>query len=252
MNDKTITVIIPVHKKLNDEEVKLFNDAIKSIPSDCKVIVVGKKTFLPKQNNSRFDYLINDGDLDFCSQINFAVSKIATDYFSILEFDDKYTPIWEENFKRYSNSHVNEASGYLFLNELYDYSNMESPIGYINEAVWASSFSNEIGYLDTDCLNDYSNFNLTGAIFNKNDFIEVGGLKPSMKLSFWYEFMLRFLHNGKTMYVIPKVGYYHRINRKDSLIDIYQTSMDSEEAQWWMDLAKKEYFFKTDRKKSYK
>lgn len=252
MNSKNITVIVPIHKQLEGEEISLFNRAINSIPNDCKIIVVGKKEFLPQEEKHRYTILQNKGDLDFCSQINLAVSKIDTDFFSILEFDDEYTKIWEKNFKIYSDSQVKESSVYLFLDELYDYSDIKAPIGYVNEAVWASSFSEEIGYLDMDCLNDYSNFNLTGGIFNKNDFIEVGELKPSIKLSFWYEFMLRLLHNGKKIYVIPKVGYRHTIARENSLMDIYQKEINSEEAQWWMELAKKEYFFKTDRKKSYK
>ena len=33
---------------------------------------------------------------------------------------------------------------------------------------------------------------------------------------------------------------------------MYKETIDSEESQWWFDLAKREYFFKEDRKKEYK
>lgn len=247
---KDITVIIPIYQKFTEEDSKLFERALSSVPSEVKVIVVGPKDIMP-ENNGRFKELVNKGNLDFCSQVNFAVSKVDTDYFSILEYDDMYTPIWRNNFISYSDSHLKESSVYLFLNELYDYKNISYPIGYINEPVWASSFSEEIGYIDMECLSDYSNFNMTGGIINTKDFISVGGLKPSMKLSFWYEFMLRLLHNGKQIFVIPKIGYYHFINRENSLIDTYQKEMSEDEAKWWIELAKKEYFFKTDRQKTY-
>ena len=54
------------------------------------------------------------------------------------------------------------------------------------------------------------------------------------------------------MFVIPKVGYNHTLDRKGSLVNIYKESIGQEESQWWFDLAKREYFYKEDRKKEYK
>jgi len=55
-------------------------------------------------------------------------------------------------------------------------------IGFGNEAAWASSFSNELGFIDLDCLQNYFDFYLTGSIFNLKDWIEVGGLNHLSKL----------------------------------------------------------------------
>ena len=44
----------------------------------------------------------NDGETDFCSQINFGVSKLDTEWFSILEIDDEFSKIWISNFNKYS------------------------------------------------------------------------------------------------------------------------------------------------------
>ena len=85
----------------------------------------------------------------------------------------------------------------------------------------------------------------------KDDFLSIGGLKESMKMTFWYEFILRALKYGLTTFVIPKVGYLHTINRQDSLSDEYSKTLTEEEATWWIDLAKKEYFYKEDRNKVY-
>jgi hypothetical protein len=79
----------------------------------------------------------------------------------------------------------------------------------------------------------------------------VGGLKPSIKITFWYEWLLRATNKGKTVFVIPKVGYNHTLGRSGSLVELYKENVDGEESQWWFDLAKREYFYKEDRKKSY-
>ena len=77
-------------------------------------------------------------------------------------------------------------------------------------------------------------------------------MKPSIKITFWYEWLLRATNKNKTVYVIPKVGYNHKLGRKGSLIEIYKSTIDQEETQWWFDLAKREMYYKKDRKKEYK
>ena len=63
--------------------------------------------------------------------------------------------------------------------------------------------------------------------------------------------MLRLTHNNKKIYVIPKLGYRHFVNRENSLYDIYKKTITNEESKWWYELAKEEYFFKNDRNKTY-
>jgi hypothetical protein len=72
-----------------------------------------------------------------------------------------------------------------------------------------------------------------------------------MKLVFWLEYLLRSLHEQKRLFVIPKVGYYHFVGREDSMTGEYSRTITEKEADWWVDLAKKEYFFKKDRNKVY-
>ena len=57
--------------------------------------------------------------------------------------------------------------------------------------------------------------------------------------------------NGKKIYVVPKVGYIHSLNRKNSLSDIYTETISNEEADFWVECAKKEYMFKNDRNKKF-
>ena len=97
----------------------------------------------------------------------------------------------------------------------------------------------------------YLTFNVHGGVFKTEEFKALGGLKTSMKLSFWYEFLFRALYKQKQIFVIQRIGYYHRVNVPDSLTDEYTKTMSEKEADWWIELAKKEYFFPQDRKKTY-
>ena len=96
---KNISIIIPVHEF--DETVDtLLRNALKSV-SACReefkdghlpVIIVAThdiKEQITKTDINTFitdtKIIWNDGKTDFCSQINFAVDKIDTDYYSIKE-----------------------------------------------------------------------------------------------------------------------------------------------------------------------
>ena len=267
---KELTVIVPIHTY--DEEVaKYLDDAFTSYvlannflnlkdkdDEISPIVFVGPSDVLNKLDEiekikewPNKSYIINDDNTTFSAQINKAVSLINSKYFSILEFDDMYTKKWFHNFAKYLNEYK-DVSIFLPITEVYDEKNKENgPLMFINEAVWASSFSEELGFLDLESLENFGNFNLTGAIFNTEDYLSVGGLKESMKFSFWYEFIMRMAHNSKKMYVIPKVGYKHLLNRPYSISNMYNTTMTSDEVDWWIELAHKEYFFKKDRNKTY-
>lgn len=248
---KDLTIIIPVHEY--DEIIK---NALLSIDEDSNILIVTTQEAYEKLNNlipsldmkNNIELLLNTGDSDFCSQINFAVTNCSSKWFSILEFDDVFKTCWFKNVEKYINFNP-DVSIFLPLVEL---KNQEGRfVSFSNEAAWATSFSNEIGFIDLDCLENYFNFNLTGGVFNTDDWNDKGGLKPSIKVSFWYEFMLRMTYNEKKIMVIPKVGYTHLVGREKSLMNIYQSTVSPEEGEWWIKTAKNEYFFKKDRKKTY-
>lgn len=252
-----ITTIIPVHKfddevkTLLETSVKSFVETSKNNPSD--LMFVGPKEVLDQVkalNLHEAEYVENENAW-FSAQINAAAKKVKTDYFAILEYDDEFTPIWFNNVMEYILT-GDDIAVYLPLTEVFDYQHKEEgPIGYVNEAVWASSFSEKLGHFDNECLQDYLIFNTTGGVFRTKDFIEVGGLKESMKLSFWYEFLLRAINKKKDVFVIPKVGYFHVVNRNGSLATEYAQNMSDRESEFWVELARKEYLYKTDRKKTY-
>ena len=251
---KNLTVIVPLHE-YNDVVEKLLSEAIESFKNaddgKSKLLFVGPSEVLNKiketYKGKNITFLENE-NTEFQAQINAAVEKCG-EYFSILEFDDKYSPKWFENAENYMQEYE-DVSIYLPLTHAYLF-DKEKIVGFINEAVWATSFSNNLGYFDIESLENYMNFNTTGGIFKTSDFISVGKLKESMKRTFWYEFLLRALFNGKKIYVVPKVGYIHSLNRKNSLSDIYTETISNEEADFWVECAKKEYMFKNDRNKKF-
>lgn len=254
---KQITAIIPLNKY--DETVKgMLETAVKSFVETSKnnpadLMFVGPKEVLDnvkKDQTVEATYVENENAW-FSAQINAAAKNVKTDYFSILEYDDEYTPIWFDNVAKYIAS-GDDIAVYLPLTEVFDAQHKEmGPVGYVNEAVWASSFSEKLGYFDSECLQDYLIFNTTGGVFRTKDFIEIGSLKESMKLSFWYEFLLRAINRDKNVFVIPKVGYFHLVNRTGSLVEEYAKSMSDRESEFWVELARKEFVYKKDRNKTY-
>lgn len=257
---KDITIIIPLHK-FDDKIKDLLDGALESIKKNQETYTFGKLIPLIVAPNNVLEEVgecfgenvfyhtcrNTTDNTDFCSQINFAANKVTTDYFSILEFDDIYTDKW---FKMAHDYYYSNESVSLFLpfNILTDVNHQQYQ--YVNEIAWTSSFSNELGYLDYDCLQDYSSFNLTGGIFNTEDFKKIGGFKPSIKIAFNYELLLRLTKKELKVFVVPKEGYIHLIGREDSLTDEYNKNIPREDIRKWFDLAKIECAFTEDRKTS--
>ena len=63
-------------------------------------------------------------------------------------------------------------------------------MGFTNEATFALNLTNEIGLLNNEILQNFQNFQLSGLVIEKEKFIEVGMLKPTVVLTFVYEFFL--------------------------------------------------------------
>ncbi len=262
MEKATVTVIIPVHSLVENEK-DYFTTALDSVkgqkemPTKLMVVVPSNDEDLKKEIKE-YDYgdqlskiltiVENDGESDFCSQVNFGVSMVDTDWFSILELDDEYSTIWFDNFYKYVTKY-DETDAFLPI--VLDTDTQGKFIHFTNEPVWAKDFSDKLGFLDNDSLLNYPNFQISGGIYNKESFESVGGLKPSIKVQFVYEFFLRMTYYDKKIMTIPKIGYKKTNMRPNSLFYNYKHSeehkVDPIEQRWWFNTARKECYFKNDR-----
>ena len=252
---KNITVILPLHK-LDDDYKVMLNNALSSIEdfhNDVKVSIVCpsklKKDLENLSEKLEIEIVVNKGETDFCSQINLGVENVKTTYFSILEFDDEYSKIWFDNTTKYIQSYEEVD---VFLPIILDVNVEGRFLHFTNEPVWAKEFSDKLGFLDNDALLNFPNFQLSGAVIKVEAFKAVGGLKPSIKLHFIYEFLLRMSYYDKKMMTIPKLGYKKTNMRPDALFFNYYNGVvgekiDAVEARFWFNTARKECYFKNDR-----
>ena len=87
-------------------------------------------------------------------------------------------------------------------------------------------------------------------VIKKDLFIDFGLIKTSFKLTFGYEFLLRMTYNSVKIMTIPKIGYKHTNLRTGSIFWNYKNGEDrlvDDEVKFWIESAKKEYFFINDR-----
>lgn len=260
-----VSVIIPVHE-LDEKTTKYLDNAILSIanqvvmPSEVLLVSPGVD-FSSLTNLDKIKDIVkevkNEGETDFCSQVNFGVEQSSGDYVSILELDDEYSKIWFKNVELYLAENEDVDVFLPITVEMSDGSNEEDGnpkfLDLTNQPVWAQGFSESmpLGFLENERLQEFPNFSLCGGVIKKNTYQEIGGLKPSFRLTFIYEFLLRLTFNQGSVMTIPRIGYRHLRERKDGLLVTTLEDMTPVERNWWMDKAKKEFYFNNDREISY-
>lgn len=254
----SISLIVPVHKL----EENYLNACIQSIKNQKDI--PDEVIFVTSNDNNLKDYLNNydfgdlsesvrilendTNDYSFQAQMNYGVKESKSEYFTFLEYDDEMSPIWVKNSKEYI-KHYPEVG--VFLPIIYETDENGRFISFTNESVWAKDFSEVSGYLDNNVLQRVQNFNFDGMVVKKEVYEEYGGLKSNMKLTFTYEFLLRMTYFSVPVMVIPRLGYKHTNNREGSLFVEYKTTIDVLESKFWVNKAKKEYFFTEDREITY-
>ena len=251
---KTVSVVIPVHE-LNDSTKELLGKALISVAEQKvlpnEVLLVHPKEvsvdgLIPEKISSITKEVINDGETDFATQLNKGVAEASSEFVCFLEMDDLLSKIWIDNFQQYTEEYDDVS---LFMPIVAEVDADGKFSGLNNQLTWSQGF-NEIvpmGYLDNSALLDYPNFNFAGMVVKKDSYLNVGGLKPSIKLVFMYEFLLRYTFNNEKILVVPKIAYQHVNFREGSIFDSYKDTIDPVENNWWIAHAKKEYYFNNDR-----
>ena len=255
---KNITVILPLHKLDDDYKVMLDNalTSVEQFHDDVKLSIVCPSNLKKELENIseklEIEIIVNDGQTDFCSQINLGIDKCDTEWFSILEIDDEYKPIWLKSINEYVKSYTDVD---VFLPVVKDINTDGNFISFTNESTWAYGFTEKQGVLDNEVLLDFQNYQISGGLYKTQVIKDNGSLKENIKLTFGYEFLLRLTHNNIKVMTVPKVGYQHLNFREDSLFWNYKNEesikLGEQEAKFWLETAKKEFFFKNKREVTY-
>jgi hypothetical protein len=255
---KKITIIIPVHR-IDGDYKEMLNNALSSIEdfhNDVVVTIVCppsvKNEIGQLSDKLEINYTINAKETDFCSQVNAGIINCETEWFSILEIDDEFRPIWLKSMNQYLNEHTDVD---VFLPIVQDINVNGNFVSFTNESMWAYGFTEKQGFLDNEVLLDYQNYQTSGGLYKTEVIKENGSFKENIKLTFSYEFLLRLTHNGVKIMSVPKIGYKHLNLREDSLFWLYKNDENSKlkenEVKFWLDTAKKEFFFKNKRDVKY-
>jgi glycosyltransferase involved in cell wall biosynthesis len=261
-NKFDVSVILPIKTATAKDFSEYFTKAIESLKSQKvqinELVIVHTDEEILVKFLEEFDFgeltikkLEWKDEPSFANQVNFGIEKSTSKWVSILEFDDEYASIWFNNVKKYSEVYKDVNA---FLPIVIDVDDKGVFAGFTNEATFATNFAQEVGFLTNDILHEYQNFQTSGMVIKKETIEEFGGIKPNFKLTFVYEFLLRLTFNSVRMMTIPKIGYKHVNLRDGSIFWNYKNGSDvltESEVKFWVESAKKEYFFKDERKLNY-
>lgn len=256
---KEITFIIPIHKYKEEYKDYILN-LLESIKyqkhrkSDSNVLmVVASECFddikkiieNDEFSNLSIRMLKNEGDTSYQNQINLGVDFIETKYFSLLEFDDEIASSYLKNM----NNHITYHNPDALLPLIIETNEKNEGLNITNELIWSQQAVGDkgtLGLMNFELLLNNTNFNLSGSVISKKMFLDLGGFKNNIKLTFMYEFLLRAIYNNHKIIGVPKVIYKHLIGRKDSAFEHTMKNMSIDERRFWVETAKKEYKFKGD------
>jgi glycosyltransferase involved in cell wall biosynthesis len=257
-NTLSLSVILPIKSSKAKDFEEYFEKAISSLKNQTVgfeelVIVHTQEESLIDHLNS-YDFgdlnvtkLLWDKDPNYASQVNYGIKNAKGTWVSLFEFDDEYSSIWFKNVQKYVESFPEVQ---MFLPVVVETDEKGLFAGFTNEATFAANFSQEMGILTNDTLQEYQNFQTAGSVFKKSIIEDFGGFKPSVKLTFIYEFLLRLTYNSVSIMTIPRLGYKHVNLREGSIFWNYKFGGDKmieDEVKFWIQTAKREYFFTDDR-----
>ena len=253
-----VSVILPIKSSSAFGFEDYFNKCIESIKNqrvDINELIIvhtnqtNLNEFLDNYDFSGITVVRESWDKEpnYAGQVNIGVRLAKSKWVSLFEFDDEYSTIWFSNVKKYTDIYDNVDA---FLPIVVDTDEKGLFAGFTNEATFALNMTSEIGYLSNETLQQFQNFQISGMVIKKDLFIDFGLIKTSFKLTFGYEFLLRMTYNSVKIMTIPKIGYKHTNLRTGSIFWNYKNGEDrlvDDEVKFWIESAKKEYFFINDR-----
>lgn len=257
-NTLSLSVILPIKSAKAKDFTEYFEKAITSLKNQQigfeELLIVHTQEQSLVELLDSYDFgdlkvtkLLWDKEANYADQVNYGIKNAKGTWVSLFEFDDEYSSIWFKNVKTYIDSYPEVQ---MFLPVVVETDEKGMFAGFTNEATFAANFSQEMGVLTNDTLQEYQNFQTAGSVFKKSVVEDFGGFKPSIKLTFIYEFLLRLTYNSVSIMTIPRLGYKHVNLREGSIFWNYkygESKMVEDEVKFWIQTAKREYFFTDDR-----
>lgn len=257
-NKLSVSIILPIKSSKAKDFEDYFKKAIDSINNqqiDVEELVIvhtNEESLISFLNSYDFGKLevnkfVWDKEPNYSDQVNYGIKNAKGKWVSLFEFDDEYSSIWFKNVAKYIESYPETQ---MFLPVVVETDEKGVFAGFTNEATFAANFTQEMGILTNETLQDYQNFQTAGSVIRKDVIEDFGGFKSSIKLTFIYEFLLRLTYNSTTIMTIPRLGYKHTNMREGSIFWNYkygESVMTEDEVKFWIQTAKREYFFVEDR-----
>ncbi|MFA5067616.1 MAG: hypothetical protein WC466_06210 [Candidatus Izemoplasmatales bacterium] len=269
-----VDLLVLYPNSFNDEQV----NALKASLENSKIILRKKD-----EEGKMVEEAINAEE-----KINYFLLPTSCKNFPEL-FNESFNVAIKNDYEFISIIEPNDIIGFNWYKQASDYAkengdiSMFFPIirntvngafsGFLNEAPWAEGLSEEAGKIDLNLLQRFNCMVPIGATFSVKNLSEYSEtkdgdyfypFKESIKISHYYEFLMRMVYNDIKGMVIPRVGYEFKIKTTNifnetcckipqniTQIPLENGGVTQEEGKFWMDLAKKEYFFDEDRNKVY-
>jgi hypothetical protein len=260
-------------KKFKSDDIKKLESALNS--PRITITTKGEDDKIKTEeikSDKKINYHLHACDLDNFSKVfneTFNVAyKNQYEYFSTIEQGDIVGLNWYLQAVTYA---VENPEVGMFMPIIRNTTNGVFS-GLLNEAPWMEGMSEEAGFADLNLLLKFNCIAPNGGLFNVKTIHEYSEeknnrfypFKESMKISHCYEFLLRMIYNDIKVMTVPRIGYEFRIIVKKKFqhtsckipqniiqIDEKNGGVSNDELKFWLELAKKEYFFDEDRNKTY-
>ena len=162
-NKLSVSIILPIKSSKAKDFEDYFNKAIESINNqqiDVEELVIvhtNEESLVSFLNSYDFkklqvNKLIWDKEPNYSEQVNYGVKNAKGKWVSLFEFDDEYSSIWFKNVAKYIESYPEVQ---MFLPVVVETDEKGIFAGFTNEATFAANFTQEMGILTNETLQDY-------------------------------------------------------------------------------------------------
>ena len=165
-NKLSLSIILPIKSSKAKDFEDYFNKAIESIKNqqvgieELIIIHTSEESLVSHLNGYDFGdltvtKLLWDKDPSYMDQVNHGIKNAKGKWISLFEFDDEYSSIWFKNVKTYAEAYPEIQ---MFLPVVVETDDKGVFAGFTNEATFAANFTQEVGFLTNDTLQNYQNF----------------------------------------------------------------------------------------------